>query len=180
MTYFGCQTGSSLQYIGPWTAWTGVGYACPGSGLQNVIELSMNCYIYSGSPTIRLAIYNSAGTTLIGQGSAAVTVTGASLTYQGHMTGAQCNNMQLTGGTTYLLVATIKTATQVAFGYDAAYPGGTTSYIQSGDYTGGFPGSITPTNTGSPYENQIRCGVTPAAVMNPFLPWNQLGPILAQ
>jgi hypothetical protein len=137
------------------------------------VELSFYCFAYyGGSPTIRLGIYNSDGTTLIGQGSAAVTVTGASDTWQGHMTAAQCSNMQLTGGSVYLLIATMD-ATGIRYGYST--PDSVNASYRGNDYTAGFPASITQGGSSSDAEPCIRCDVNPASIQESI---GGIGPLL--
>jgi hypothetical protein len=158
-TYFGPQTDSatdndSVAAINAPVA----AYACPGSGNQTVVELS---FLY-GSGKLLIGIYNSSGTTLICSGTASVSVTGSSLSWQGHLGAANItpNPATLVGGTSYLIVAAYGGSISIHYGYDS--PGGNPAWYSNADYTtSGLPASISPTGNNSELVC-IRCGVTPA------------------
>jgi len=133
------------------------GFTCPGIGTQNVGELSLYTY---GSGNIRLGVYNSAGNSKLVEGTAEVAVSGASPSWQGHMTAAACGNGTLTGGTTYRIFAT-EDNSGVYWFYKS--PGSNNSCCYAfADYTGGLPASM----PGDSLDNDVylmRCGVEPAA-----------------
>ena len=164
-TYFGNQTGGNEDHSSNQeTDWLTSGFTCPGSGNQTIKELSLHCY-GDGSATVRIAVYNSAGTSLIAQGSSSFSPSGVSFSWQGHLTQGSItpNPATLTGGATYLLVdSNSYNVGGTGFHFDFSTPGGNVmSYIVT-DYSGGFPGSI----AASGYQNEsfcIRCGVDPAS-----------------
>jgi len=90
------------------TDWNGTQtFTCPGSGSQTVQEIS--AFVKKNTAyNIRLAIFDSAGTTLIAQGTAAVAVSGAADNWQGHLAQANItpNPATLTGGTNYKIAIT--------------------------------------------------------------------------
>ena len=167
MTYFGQTTYTASQASGV----TACGenettYVCPGSGPQNVKELSVYCSYVSSPGNIRLGVYNSAGTTLIGQGNAEKAITDT-LAWKGHMTPYECSNMQLVGGTSYRLFASIDT--NINYGYAA----GSYGAYKLTDYTGGLPAAI-PAKDGDLGVNiAIRCGVDPPAFLKSINWWDQ-------
>jgi uncharacterized Zn-binding protein involved in type VI secretion len=129
-------------------------FTCPGTGTQNIVELSAMVHIGTGTPNIRCAVYSADYDTVIAQGTAKVAVSGSSDTWQGHMTAASVGNASLTGGTNYVLVVGSDgdMATDHCKVSDGIYFGG--------DKTGGYSGAI----SGSPgYLWPVRCGVEPAA-----------------
>jgi hypothetical protein len=78
------------------------GFTCPGSGLQNIDEISAWVHKPSTAGNIRLAVYD-VSRNLMAQGSAAVAVNSGP-SWQGHMTsGGITTTTQLTGGTTYYI-----------------------------------------------------------------------------
>lgn len=134
-------------------------FTCPGSGTMTIQELSAYCDLGTGTGTIRLAIYNAAGTTLIAQGTAAVTVV-AGPSWQGHLTQASMtpNPATLTGGTNYTIAISI----------GGGFSNKPTLYVNGGafnagafetnDYTTiGFPATLSYTNTTAVF--LVRCGV---------------------
>jgi hypothetical protein len=137
-------------------------WTCPGSGAQNVGELSIRCRVNSGSGSIRLAIFNT-DTSFVMQGSAAVSVTGTSLSWIGHtafvnQVGSPIATPQLTGGTNYILAASIDNIVNHA--YQSGHTNGDCIYLAE-QYQTGFPVNI-PGGTGSVNWYCIRCGVEPA------------------
>jgi len=167
-TYFGrtTQTGTDNQNADMiW--WTTVSFACPGSGSQNIQELSAYCYIFLSTPHVRLGVYNSGGTTLIAEGTGSVAITGAALAWQGHMTQASVKAAGgaspgvLVGGTSYVLALTEDSSGGINFGNSA----GTTNLVNGTSYLAGMPASLpgSPINAGSIY--CIRCGVDPAVTI---------------
>src|SRR5260370_29470690 len=92
-TYFGlCDsagnpTGAAASNTGgAETDWndSGTVWTCPGSGTQVVQEITADVKNVTNY-NIRLAIFNTAGTTKIAEGTAAVAVTGAADSWQGHI-----------------------------------------------------------------------------------------------
>ncbi len=165
VTYFGLcnsdgtptDTGSDSTAGTPiiiWNNHSSFPFTCPGAGTQNVVELSAMVHLVSGTPHIRMAIYSTDYSTVVAQGTAEVTVSGASDSWQGHMTAASVGNATLTGGTAYVLV----------YGHDgdAASDHVKTSagYYNTTDKTGGYSGALPAGSNG--YIWPVRCGVEPA------------------
>ena len=176
VTYFGTCNSSGVTNFSTaddsggwtWTCHTGSSFACPGSGNQTVKELSTIVSINSGTPHVRLVLYDSLGN-MVCQGSAEVVVT-AGYSWQGHMTasaltpagGSAGDPVTITGGSQYRIGVS-----RDASGVLATYKSGTVTNgdIDYGatDYTGGWPATIP---TGTDYTvllTSIRCGVEPAA-----------------
>src|SRR5258706_9798599 len=111
-TYFGlCDSSGNPSAAaaansgGAETDWNGTQtYTCPGSGTQTIVEISADVKNVTNY-NIRLAVYDTSGT-LIAQGTAAVAVTGAADSWQGHLAQANItpNPATLTGGGNYLVV----------------------------------------------------------------------------
>lgn len=168
-TYFGRQTYNTDDWLtgGGVTIWHEAGYTCPGSGNQNVQELSALCRLISSTSNIRLGIYNSSRSTLIGEGTSEVAIVGGSLSWQGHMSQSAVkaaggsSPCVLVGGTTYILAMSYDaTGSGVNFGYQDPVTSGW-SYIDR-DYTGGFASSL-EIGFDQNIEYCIRCGVDAAA-----------------
>lgn len=133
-----------------------VGYACPDSGVQNVVSLGLDIN-GNGGATVNLAIYSADGSTLIAEGTSEkagtadgwLEWTNAELTWH--------SGTALTGGTTYRFGLTWGTDPR-GMGTQSR-PSGSVTYV-SGDNTSGFPASM----SGSAYtwEYNVRCGVEPA------------------
>jgi len=145
-----CNTGQEID-------WITAGYACPGTGSQNVITLGV--YHESGSAVnVNLAIY--AGTTLIAYGTSKKTaVITQSWTSWSNAELTWVVGTTLTGGTTYKLV--LASASNSSPGGTTGLASGTSKY-QGGDYTD-TPASPLPAGTNYTHEISIRCGVEPAA-----------------
>jgi len=135
-------------------------YTCPGSGTQVIQEISADLKNVTNY-NIRLAVYNTAGTTLIAQGTAAVAVTGATDSWQGHLvpTSITPNPANLTGGTNYLIVVSSSGDMQTNH---ATNGGGTDGSFASVDETGGYPASL-PGSSASSILFPVRVGVSPPA-----------------
>lgn len=178
-TYFGCQTTDydNIAY-GPAISITAVAYTCPGSGSQNIQELSAYCMRSGGTAVnVRLGVYTTAGA-LVAEGTGEVAVTGSSNAWQGHMSQSAVKAAGgsspgvLTGGTNYYLVfACDGTVSQ------ALLLGGAATYkYTASDYTGGMPsdisGSFFTTDAGAGSESQqtIRCGVDAAPAAGVWFP----------
>lgn len=170
-TYFGLNDSSpdNVDFLsgGQTSYWRASGYSCPGSGSQTVKELSVYCDLQSGSVNIRLAIYSSDGSTLIGYGTAEVATT-TTAGYQGHMSesavqAAAGGSCTLTGGVTYRLVCADDQSSPILnYGYNNSVTSGVSLYT-SADYTSGFPASLPSPEATCDYEWCIRCGVDPAS-----------------
>lgn len=108
-TFFGNQTQDTSDTPGGGSAIlvanaAAISFACPGTGNQNIQELS--CLVFGSSGTYRVGIYTTAGV-LVAEGTSAITLTGASLAWRGHLTQADVKAAGgsspgvLTGGTSY-------------------------------------------------------------------------------
>lgn len=115
VTYFGAcdaagnPTGATTGNTGSAeTDWNGTQtFTCPGAGTQQIQEIS--AFLKRNTAyNIRLAVFDSAGTTLLAQGTAAVAVAGAADNWQGHLVAANItpNPANLTGGTNYKIAVT--------------------------------------------------------------------------
>ena len=155
--YFGQQTDDTDDTFNVQFAWYwGKSFVCPGSGSVLINELSAYVKLISGSPHIRLGIYDTSGNRLA-QGTAEVSVVGASYSWQGHMTAADCGNVYLTGGQSYKLALACD-AIQAGIRYQSGGSSGDVRY-NGVDYTGGLPATIGATD--SPWTGWwlMRCGV---------------------
>ncbi|SRR5258708_6326968 len=131
-------------------------YTCPGSGTQVIQEISADVKNVTNY-NIRLAVYDVTGATLIAQGTAAVAVSGAADSWQGHLTAANItpNPANLTGGTNYIIAITSSGDTQT----NHAVSGGTDKFSATDD-TGGFPASL-PAGSAASVLFPVRVGVQP-------------------
>ena len=151
----------ALSYFGPTGAsgdddngskhqlnWLNTTYVCPGTGNQILKELSVYCKIGANYPEIRVGIYTAAGV-LVAQGTALVTVTGSSYSWQGHLvvTNITPNPCVLTGGTAYRLAYYTTVNDTCTSQYET---GGTNagSYLVDTDYSASLPATF-PSPTGS-------------------------------
>ena len=166
-TYFGqCDSsgnpsGDTDDYLNiHWECYTGKSFVCPGSGTQTVKDLSGYVKINASTPNIRLVIYDNAGNKVC-EGSGQVALSGASYSWQGHLTQASItpNPTTLTGGASYR-IGICSDANQTGI---YAQSGGSSSDSDYGavDYTGGWPATI-PGNEGSVYWQCLRVGVDAA------------------
>ena len=167
VTYFGNTDLTGITYDsgnGGLVTWNGADtFTCPGTGTQNVLDISAYLRLESASGNVRLAIYSSDGSTLICQGTAEIAVTGSG-GWIGHVGAANItpNPAQLTGGTNY----------KVAMDFDSNTVGQAKIAGSAGDFlytrpaddytTIGFPASL-PAPSNSVYHFRIRAGVEPAA-----------------
>jgi hypothetical protein len=105
---------------------------------------------------IRLAVYNSAGTVKIAEGTSAVAVTGASDSWQGHLTQASItpNPATLTGGTNYIIAITGSGDIQTNHARS-----GVSDKFDATDNTAGFPASL-PAGSNASLLFPVRVGVT--------------------
>ena len=167
-TYFGQQTQTGTDNpSGPLIMWTDATFACSGTGNQNIQELS--CFLFTtGTVHMRVGVYNSAGTVLVAEGTASITVAGGSLAWQGHM--AQANVKAAGGASPGVLVG--GTSYRLAFALDATISnfgksdGVQSHYTVGTDYTGGMPSALPAQTDVINFLYCIRCGVDPAA--SPF------------
>lgn len=166
-TYFGlCDsagnpTGSATDSTGGGAAslWNNTAvdaFTCPGSGSQTVNEITADINISTGAVNMRCAIYSSDGLTLIAQGAAAVAISGAADSWQGHIGQANItpNPATLTGGTSYILVVTVS----AGGGTTHADATANSAKFDLVDRTGGFPASLPAGTVGSPAW-PVRVGV---------------------
>jgi hypothetical protein len=171
-TYFGlCDsagnpTGSATDSTGGGTAtlWNNVAvevFTCPGSGSQTVNEITADLNITGPAANALCAIYSSDGNTLIAQGTAAVTIVGATDTWQGHTGQASItpNPATLTGGTSYILAVTCSAGSIGTTHGDATT---NSAKFDTVDRTAGFPASL-PAGTISQPAWPVRVGVIAAA-----------------
>src|SRR6476659_1726674 len=85
-TYFGQQTRVSDDNPGgPAIFWSNANYTCPGTGDQNIQELSI--FAFGSGAHFRVGVYTTAGA-LVAEGTSSILITGAALAWQGHMTQA--------------------------------------------------------------------------------------------
>lgn len=143
-------------------------YACPGSGTQQLVELSAYVKHQDGyTPgNLRVAIYDTSKN-LIAQGNAEVLVSDTTLGWKGHIGAANIdpNPCNLTGGVSYIFAFTRDSA--YTYDYYRTLTSGTL-YATSADYTGGFPDPITvSTSLGRSYS--VRGGVEAAAAGQPTI-----------
>jgi hypothetical protein len=138
-------------------------FACPGSGNQNIQDLSVRCRP-SGSCNVRLGVYSSDGSTLIAEGTGEVAISGAGYSWQGHMTQASVKAAGgsspgvLVGGTSYRLAWT-----QDGGWYVPVQTGYGGIHYYATDYTGGMPANTSGlTGTWGTGRHHIRCGVDAA------------------
>lgn len=119
-------------------------FTCPGSGNQTLKEISAMLHVDSGSPNVRLAIYNEAASTKYAEGTAQVALSGTTDSWQGHLAQADItpNPCTLTGGTKYIIVFTLDAATTATT--HASSNSTTYGVYGINDYTAGFPSSLTP------------------------------------
>lgn len=175
-TYFGLcdSSGNATQTgtddfasiaAGMWNVDANTAFICPGSGSQTVKEISADVHLDSGTIHVRLAIYNLAGTTKIGEGNSSPAISGASDSWQGHMTQSDIspNPCTLIGGTHYLLGVAWDSSGTIATTHCLATIGN--GRYNLADYTVSpfWPSSLpTGTNYGI---WPIRCGVDPEAAL---------------
>jgi len=164
-TFFGNNdSGTANTTLSAYTWWLVAGYACPNTGLQNVTTLDINiANIGDGTGHARLAIYTFAGA-FVAQWDTEKVAAGT-----GWLVGtafvdraaAPINPVQLTGGASYLLVATGDYGVDnMKFYYDAVASG--LAKLDFTDYTANFPATIPGGADNDTHEICIRCGVEPA------------------
>jgi len=131
-------------------------FTCPGTGTQVVNEISANLKNVTNY-NIRLAIFNTAGTTKLAEGTAAVAIVGAADSWQGHIGQANItpNPANLVGGTNYIIAITSSGDTQ---SNHCSNVGGTDGRFNASDLTAGFGASL-PAGTDAPLVFPVRAGV---------------------
>ncbi len=162
ITYFGYTTVGGTPYTLATSWWRNktyvAGFNCPGSGNQRVTELTAYVSQPSGSPNIRLAVYNTSAV-VVCEGTSEVAI-GTSAAWQGHIGSstikvaggsAPCT---LTGGTQYDLAFSVDGITAVGY-YNAGSASDWT--YESYDMTGGFIDRADTNDTPSRWS--VRCGV---------------------
>lgn len=136
-----------------------VTFICPGVGPQIVTELSAWVAIFSGTPKIRLAIYNSLGA-LVGQGSGTVNVVGAGLSWQGHnQAGLTPNPIVLIGGQSYRFGIAREASGVLSTVIETGHTLGDVNYDPAVDLTGGWPATIPSETAYNSFLCSIRCFV---------------------
>jgi len=175
-TYFGQQTQTlSDNQASDNFFYTGVSFACPGSGNQNIQELSFMCHMNSSGSgqACRLGVYTTAGAALVAEGTSAVTIVGNTLIYQGHMSQAAVKAAGgatpgvLVGGVNYVLAVFFTGGSAATFyGYTT---GGTSDQVLLGggssNYSSGMPSAVPGGTTTEGHLTAIRCGVNPAVTI---------------
>jgi hypothetical protein len=163
ITYFGnCDpstgagTGASYQTGASELEWFVAGYACPGSGPQDIKTLGAECAYGTGN--IRLGIYD--GTTLVVEtNSEKAAGTGArAWTSWDNTELTWAVGTTLTGGKTYIIVVA-GDANYGPFGTNVVSGAGK---YYAGDYTGGMI-AILPAGSNFTNQQNVRCGVEAAA-----------------
>lgn len=160
-TYFGETTPGGYSDHAPVCYWwrnKNKVFTCPGSGAQDLVELSAYVYrIALGTGHIRLAIYDTSNN-LLYQGSAEVTVDNADPDWIGH-TGI--TGQTLTGGTNYRIALTTDSS-DVEVYYNLYSIGDFTSL--PADYTGGWPNPLADQDDDD-YAHNARAGVDPPIIV---------------
>ncbi len=175
-TYFGNQAhtydddfGEIVTIFG-WYDRTYGHYTCPGSGTQNIQELS--AYVSKGAPAVnmRMGVYTSVSSpVLVAEGIGEVAVVGT-LAWQGHMTQVSVKAAggsspgQLTGGAEYIFAVTVDYAGSSILIGSYTRSANTASMYNTTDNTGGMPSGLSSGTDAGGQEYNLRCGVDPAGV----------------
>lgn len=165
VTYFGecdssgTQPGGLSHQPAGWTVWnSGRKFACPGSGNQDVQDLSVWIDFATSGIHVRVAVYSDDGSTLMAQGSSAVAV--SALGWQGHLSaGAITQSSPLVGGTNYRLIAS--SDGNAEWYYVVTGSANDNQFVNALDETAGYPGTA-PSGTDFGAHLVIRCGVQPS------------------
>lgn len=147
--------------------YTGKSFTCPGTGPQQLVELSTIVGILSGTPSIRLALYDSLGN-MVCQGAATALVVDGYI-WQGHMTAADLIPAGgIAGG-----VVTLKGGQSYRIGVSRDAGGVLDTYNSTGhvlgdvdfgatDYTAtGWPSTIPAGTDYDGWITSVRAGVVP-------------------
>jgi hypothetical protein len=164
LQYFGQQTGASDDDNGgadqiSWY-WNET-FQCPGSGDMVVKEISAYLKVNSGTPVVRLGVYDNAGN-LVCEGTGTVTVTGAGYSWQGHMvaTAITPNPAVLTGGQYYRIAIFLDGGLgTTGIRYQSGGASGDVRYSTGVDYGSGMPATIGATGTAWTGLWNLRVGV---------------------
>lgn len=168
-SYFGQQTHTATDNSNASGifVWSPVTFTCPGSGDQNIQELSTWINLNTApSCSVRLGIYSSTDTK-IAEGTSAVSLSSGAA-WQGHMTQSAVKAAGgvtpgvLTGGVEYKIAVALSSYASgaTAVGYDSGLSANMPYKIQ--DSTGGdLPALPTPDASDSPFYS-MRCGVDSA------------------
>lgn len=133
-------------------------FTCPGSGNQDVVDISAYVTATSGSPTIQMAIYSEDGSTLMSRGTSAVTMSGGP-SWQGHQSaGVITQSVPLVGGVRYIVFQTHSATGVYSIHGNSAELGSTKSSLNQTSYIGAIPTS-TPATNGSIFAAMVRVGV---------------------
>lgn len=135
-------------------------FTCPGSGSQTVSEIT--AFIKKvGAYNFRLAIFDTAQTTLIAQGTAAVAAAGAADNWQGHVGAGNItpNPATLTGGTNYVLAITSNGDTESDHWLTGA--SGTGRFVGT-DFTAGFTNGSLGSPSAATLVPPVRVGLADA------------------
>jgi len=171
-TYFGQQTsGTDDNPSGPIILWSNANYSCPGSGSQNIQELSI--FAFGSGAHFRGGVYTTAGA-LVAEGTSSVLITGAASSWQGHMTQASVKAAGgvspgvLTGGVSYKIAVSIDTNVISNWSkLDAVQ----TNYNLT-DYTAGMVANLPAPGGSVNFLYCWRCGVDPAVLPSGIAPAN--------
>ncbi len=148
-----------------YTAWNyNKVYTCPGSGNQDIQDISSYCDFGGGTAKIRLAVYSSDGTTLMAESSGDITVgSGDGAAWKGSLSaGVITQYHQLVGGTNYRIIVSPKAGGNIDQYYTSAGYTADDHRFNTTDYTAGFPATA-PLGTDFLVEACLRCGVQSAA-----------------
>lgn len=174
-TFFGQQTTNSTDlHAGDRFIRSGSSYACPGSGNQNIQELSFQCHMNNAGSgqKVRMGIYTTAGA-LVAEGTAAITIVGNTLAWQGHMTQADVKAAGgvspgvLVGGTSYYIGCYSTGGTDYVYYGDDNGAGTQDQFVDDINYTTGMPATL-PGMSGLGYAMCVRCSVDPASSGTPI------------
>lgn len=150
--YFGYTTTASLTSSDDWGGYTIRNnnalnpFTCPGSGTRVVQSLEIWCRSVGGVPGVLLIAIYDTSLNLVGQGTAAVTVSSTTAGWVGHTTtlllkpagGIAGQAVNLTGGTNYILAYSCSSGdTKIPYN-----PNGNTMYFQNTNNTAGFPNPL--------------------------------------
>ena len=141
-------------------------FTCPGTGSQDVVELSCRAFYVGTQTYVRLSIYTSDGSTKICEG-VGKTALPSSIGWVGH--GSLMSNAltpttpTLTGGDTYLVRASFDGSGNQA---NICTSSGSGDGYSSSDYYDGYP-STAPSLSDLPGLMCIRVGVQPSSACTP-------------
>ena len=166
--YFGLQDEASGSTGSPVASWNQSEFTCPGSGTQQIEDLSLYCAGNQSSQggKLRLGIYDNNGNLVCqGIGYIAPVWNGGILEWQGYFGPSSItpNPATLTGGNSYTLVYTVGgvSGNWLNLGSPPNPPAST--YYVGTDFTAGLPSMLPGSATSSTGGGQaIRCGIYPS------------------